>query len=170
MSSSAKGAQRVGSAMTQLAKLGFRCSRVSASGQRKGARRAEKCIAGDLIALAPDGSLYPHVIAEIGGVSKRVRAAFAELRAEPLAAGFVPIVGRVVRRRWRWYSEGFVPIVGRVVKRRWRRYSAPQSRHKTLKEALEASVPFAIYTNGRDLFAEPKVVTKESKTCRRSTK
>jgi len=137
MSSAAKGAARVGSAMTQLAKLGYRCSRVSASGQRKGARKAEKCIAGDLIALAPDGSVYPHVIAEIGGVSKRVRAAFAELRAEPLAAGFVPIVGRVVKRRWLWYSS-------------------PDSRHKTLRDALEASVPFAIYTNGRDLFAEPK--------------
>ena len=137
MSSSAKGAQRVGSAMTQLAKLGFRCSRVSASGQRKGARKAEKCIAGDLIALAPDGSVYPHVIAEVGGVGKRVRAAFAELRAEPLAAGFVPIVGRVVRRRWRWYSS-------------------PGSRHKTLREALEATVPFDVYTNGHDLFAEPK--------------
>jgi hypothetical protein len=78
---------------------------VSASGQRKGARLQEKCIAGDLIALAPDGSGWPHVIAEIGGVGKRLGAAFRELRAEPLAAGFVPIVGRVVRRRWRWYSD-----------------------------------------------------------------
>ena len=138
MSSTAKGAQRVGSALSQFAKLGFRCSRVSASGQRKGARKAEKCIAGDLIALAPDGSGYPHVIAEIGGAGKRLRAAFAELRSEPLAAGFVPIVGRVVRRRWRWYSGA-------------------QSRHKTLREALEASMAFDIYTNGRDLFAEPKL-------------
>lgn len=119
MSSSSKGAQRVGSALSQFATLGFRCSRVSASGQRKGARRNEKCIAGDLIALAPDGSGYPHVVAEIGGSGKRLRVAFAELRSEPLAAGFVPIVGRVVRRRWLWYSD-----VG--------------ARHATLQEALDA--------------------------------
>lgn len=119
MSSAAKGAQRVGSALSQFAKLGFRCSRVSASGQRKGARKSEKCIAGDLIALAPDGSGWPHVIAEIGGVGKRLHAAFTELRAEPLAAGFVPIVGRVVRRRWLWYSD-------------------VDARHATLREALDA--------------------------------
>ena len=80
-------------------------------------RKAEKCIAGDLIALARDGSGYPHVIPEIGGVGKRVRTAFAELKAEPLATGFVPIVGRVVRRRWLWYSSA-------------------KSRHETLREAL----------------------------------
>jgi hypothetical protein len=119
MSSSSKGAQRVGSALSQFARLGFRCSRVSASGQRKGARRHEKCIAGDIIALAPESSGWPHVIAEIGGVGKRLGAAFAELTAEPLTAGFVPIVGRVVRRRWRWYSF-------------------PDSRHETLQAALEA--------------------------------
>jgi hypothetical protein len=151
MSNSAKGAARVGSAMTQLAKLGFRCSRVSASGQRKGARKAEKCIAGDLIALAPEGSVYPHVIAEIGGVSKRVRAAFAELRAEPLATGFVPIVGRVVRRRWRWYSDA-------------------KARHKTLREALEATVAFHVYTNGRDLFAEPKTNARSGAVLRPQTR
>jgi hypothetical protein len=119
MSSVAKGAQRVGSALSQFAKLGFRCSRVSASGQRKGARKHEKCIAGDLIALAPDGSGFPHVIAEIGGAGKRLRVAFGELRAEPLAAGFVPIVGRVVKRRFWWYSD-------------------TDSRHDSLREALDA--------------------------------
>lgn len=117
-SSSSKGAQRVGSALSQFARLGFRCSRVSASGQRKGARKNEKCIAGDVIALAADGSGWPHVIAEIGGVGKRLGAAFHELTSEPLAAGFAPIVGRVVRRRWIWYSS-------------------PDARHETLREALD---------------------------------
>ena len=76
-------------------------------------------LAGDLIALAPDGSGYPHVIAEIGGAGKRLGIAFRQLRAEPLATGFVPIVGRVVRRRWRWYSD-------------------VDSRHETLADALKA--------------------------------
>ena len=118
-SSSEKGAQRVGSALSQFAALGFRCARVSASGQRKGARKDEKCMPGDIIALAADASGYPHVIAEIGGVGKRLGAAFGELRAEPLPAGFAPIVGRVVRRRWWWYSD-------------------VDTRHATLAEALEA--------------------------------
>ncbi len=109
----------MGSALSQFAKLGYRCSRVSASGQRKGSRRGEKCIAGDLIALAPDGSGYPHVIAEIGGAGKRLRSAFQEMTTEPLAAGFIPLVGRVVKRRWLWYSD-------------------VDSRHQTLREALEA--------------------------------
>lgn len=105
--------------MTQFAKIGYRCSRVSASGQRKGARKGEKCIAGDLIALAPDGSALPHVIAEIGGAGKRIRRAFAEMTAEPLTTGFVPMVGRVVKRKWAWYAS-------------------PHARHKTLKAALQA--------------------------------
>ena len=84
MSSVSKGARRVGSALSQFSRLGYRCSRVSASGQRKGKRREEKCIAGDLIAFAPDGSGLPNVVAEIGGVGKRLAVTFAGLRAEPL--------------------------------------------------------------------------------------
>ena len=76
MSSAAKGAARVGSALTQFSKLGYRSSRVSASGQRKGSRRDEKGIAGDIIALAPEGSGWPHVVAEIGGVGKSYVARF----------------------------------------------------------------------------------------------
>jgi hypothetical protein len=120
MSSVAKGAARVGSAMTQFAKLDYRCARVSASGQRKGERRDEKCLAGDLIALAPTDRGFPHVIAEIGGEGKRLRAAFEELHAEPLPPNFVALVGRVVRRRWRWHVD-------------------PSSRyHNTLRAALES--------------------------------
>ena len=120
MSSAAKGASRVGSAMTQFAALGYRCARTSASGQRKGARRDENGIAGDLFALAAPDSGYPHVIAEIGGVGKRLRAAFDELyEGGPLPAGFAALVGRVVRRRWLWYS-------------------AADERHPSLKAALDA--------------------------------
>ncbi|HEY1655906.1 MAG TPA: hypothetical protein VGF86_12415 [Candidatus Tumulicola sp.] len=120
MSSSAKGAARVGAAMTQFARLGFRCARTSASGQRKGARRDENGIAGDLFALAPEQSALPHCIAEIGGSGKRLRAAFAELHAGgPLPVGFIALVGRVVRRRWLWYSS-------------------PDERHLSLAAALDA--------------------------------
>lgn len=119
MSSVAKGAQRVGSAMTQFARLGYRCARVSASGQRKGRRRREKLIAGDLIAFAPAESALPHVIAEIGGAGKRLAVTFAEMLVEPLPAGFAPLIGVVVKRKWRWYSD-------------------PDSRHDALKDALES--------------------------------
>ncbi|HEV3089985.1 MAG TPA: hypothetical protein VGX91_00930 [Candidatus Cybelea sp.] len=120
MSSVAKGSARVGAAMSQCADLGFRCARVSASGQRKGFRRDENCLAGDLLAIAPADSGYPHCIVEVGGVGKRLRAAFEELHVGgPLPAGFVAMVGRVVRRRWLWYS-------------------APDERYTSLEELLDA--------------------------------
>ncbi len=119
MSSISKGAQRVGSALSQFSRLSYRCSRTSASGQRRGARRAENGIAGDLLAFAPAGSSYPSVVVEIGGAGKRIEAAFAELMAQPLPDGFAPLVGVVVRRRWRWYS-------------------APRCRHESLAQALDA--------------------------------
>lgn len=118
MSSISKGAQRVGSAMSQLAALGYRCSRTSASGQRRGSRRSENGVAGDLIALAP--AARPHVVAEIGGAGKRIGSAFAELTAHGLPDGFVPLVGVVIKRRWRWYS-------------------APRCSHDRLTAAIEAA-------------------------------
>jgi hypothetical protein len=120
MSSASKGAQRVGAALSQFAKLGYRCSRVSASGQRKGRRREERCIAGDLIAFAPADHGLPHVIAEIGGAGKRLAVTFAEMLEDPLPPGFVALIGVVVNRRWRWYSD-------------------PDSRHESLQEALDAA-------------------------------
>ncbi len=101
--SAAKGAQRVGSAMTQLSRLGYRCARVSASGQRKGERREEKGVPADVIALAPLNSGYPHLLVEVGGRGKSVRLALAEMLEEPLPPGFVPLVARTIDRRMRWH-------------------------------------------------------------------
>ena len=121
MSSSAKkGASRVGGVMTSFAKLGFRCARTSASGQRRGARQGENMIAGDLIALAPVDSGFPHVIIEVGGVGKVVTAAFDELLEFPLPPGFIAMVIRFVKRKRRYYLDA-------------------DSRFESLTEALEAS-------------------------------
>ena len=119
MSTIAKGAQRVGSAMTQLHRAGYRCARVSSSGQRKGKRRAEGGIPGDVIALAPVDSGLPHVIVEVGGIGKRLAVSFAELTEAPLPPGFTALVARCVNRKWLWYSD-------------------PDSRHPDLLEALDA--------------------------------
>jgi hypothetical protein len=106
--------------MTQLSRLGFRCARVSASGQRKGARRDENCLAGDIIAVAPEASGYPHCVVEVGGIGKRLGAAFDELYAGgELPPGFVALVARCVRRRWIWYSS-------------------PDERHASLEAAVDA--------------------------------
>lgn len=103
MSSTAKGAQRVGSVLTALSRHGYRCARVASSGQRKGARRSEQGIAADVIALAPVDAGTPHLVAEVGGQKKSVRAALAEMTVHPLPPGFVAIVVRCVDRRWRWH-------------------------------------------------------------------
>jgi hypothetical protein len=77
-------------------------------------------LAGDLIAIAPEDGGYPHCIVEIGGIGKRLRAAFDELHSGgALPGGFVALVGRVVRRRWQWYTS-------------------PDERHLSLAAALEA--------------------------------
>lgn len=103
MSASALGGKRVGSVMSRLWSVGYRCARTSASGQRRGARREEMGLAGDIIALATlDG--YPHLIIEVGGVGKRLGKAFAELR-ESLAPGFAAIVVRYVDRKSWWYVD-----------------------------------------------------------------
>jgi len=103
LSSAALGASRVGSVLSSLSQHGYRCARVSASGQRRGSRRIEHCLAGDIIALAPVDSGLPHIIAEVGGAKKSVRAALAEMTAHPLPPGFYPLVVRCVGRRWRWH-------------------------------------------------------------------
>ena len=105
MSTVAKGASRVGSVLTQLSRLGYRCARVSASGQRKGKRKDEMGIAGDAIALAPTDSGLPHLLVEVGGEKKSVRSAMAELLKHPLPPGFAPLVARCMsNRRWRWHA------------------------------------------------------------------
>ncbi len=96
-------------------------------------------MAGDLIALAPDGSGLPRDIAKIGGIGKRLGAALRELRAEPRAAGFVPLVGRLVRRKRIWYSD-------------------VDRRHATLAEALDTC---ADGTGRLDLRHVPAAAAKE---------
>ena len=105
LSTSALGAGRVGAVISTLAANGYRAGRLSASGQRRGARREENMIPGDLIALAPPEGGLPHLLIEVGGIGKRLGVAFAELR-EGLAPGFVPLVVRfVARRRWYYVDE-----------------------------------------------------------------
>lgn len=111
MSSQAKGGARVGSVLSQLSRLGYRCARVSASGQRKGKRRDERGLDGDLIALAPVDSQLPHLIVEVGGPSKSVAESLAEMTEHPLPPGFVPIVARCIgkgRGCWRWHVAAYV--------------------------------------------------------------
>jgi hypothetical protein len=101
MSSSSLGASRVGTVMSHLAAAGFRCGRMSASGQHKGARRDECGLAGDVVAIATDLAL-PHLLVEVGGSGKRLGTAFTELR-DSLAPGFGALVVRFVDRRSWWY-------------------------------------------------------------------
>lgn len=96
-SSSSLGAGRVGAVMSSISACGYRCARVSASGQRRGARREERGLAGDVIALATVPGL-PHLLIEVGGAGKRLGVAFAELR-ESILPGFCPLVVRFVKRR-----------------------------------------------------------------------
>lgn len=99
MSTASLGAARVGAVISSLAARGYRCGRMSASGQRRGSRRDEQMLAGDLIALGSTG--LPHLLVEVGGAGKRLGVAFTELR-ECILPGFVPVVVRFVNRK-RWY-------------------------------------------------------------------
>lgn len=97
--------------MSQLAKHGYRCARISASGQRKGKRRDERGLDGDIVALAPTESALPHLIVEVGGASKSVKQSIAEMTEHALPPGFIPIVGRCIgkgRSAWRWHTRAFV--------------------------------------------------------------
>jgi hypothetical protein len=91
--------------MTMLYKTGkYRSARVSASGQRKGARIEEEGLAGDIISLSVAPGL-PHLLVEVGGIGKRLGTAFDELRGSILP-GFVPIVVRFVHRKcWIYVDE-----------------------------------------------------------------
>jgi hypothetical protein len=94
--------------LTKLSKFGYRCVRISASGQRKGKRRDEAGIDGDIIALAPINSIHPHLSVEVGGPSKSVAQSLLEMTEHPLPAGFVPIVARCLGRgakAWRYHFE-----------------------------------------------------------------
>lgn len=123
MGDAAKGGQRVGSIISQLDRLRYRCARVSASGQRKGSRRNERGIDGDIIALADPDTGLPHLILEVGGKSKSVAESLSQMTEHPLPPGFVPVVARCVgkgRNCWRWHVVAY------------------KNGHDTLHSALEA--------------------------------
>lgn len=106
MSNIAKGSARVGSVMSKLWIYGYRCARISASGQRKGARREEAGIDGDIIAFADRDQTLPHLIVEVGGRSKSVSESMLQMREHGLPPGFIAIVARCMpNRRWRWHFE-----------------------------------------------------------------
>jgi hypothetical protein len=89
---------------SRLWKHGYRTARFTGSGQRISAKHQEGGICGDMIALAPEHSGLPHLVAEIGGTGKRLGTAFAALTARPLLGGFVPVVARCVARSWIYYT------------------------------------------------------------------
>jgi hypothetical protein len=103
------GGQRVGRVISMLAANGYRCARLSASGQRRGARRIEKGLDADVIALAPEHSGLPHLLVEVGGVKKSVTQSMAEMTEHgPLPPGFIGVVVRLVdsrRKLWRWHTS-----------------------------------------------------------------
>jgi hypothetical protein len=82
-----------GSVMTRLSSAGYRCARTSASGQRRGSRRDDHGLAGDLVALSTNPSL-PHALQQCGGADKRLGVTFDELARSPRAS-FVAIVVRL---------------------------------------------------------------------------
>lgn len=114
MSDVAKGASRVRAVERLLNAVGYRTGILSRSGQRRGSRANSLALDGDLLAIAPEDSDLPHFIVEVGGAKKSVSLSIAEMTAEGLPAGVVPIVVRQTasypERRWRWSlssDEGF---------------------------------------------------------------
>jgi len=105
MSTRATGNQRERSFEARLWAHGYRTARFSGSGQRVSDGRKENGLCGDLIALAPMDSGLPHLIAEIGGVGKRLGVAFTVLHEYPLPPGFVAVVARCVKRSWIYYTS-----------------------------------------------------------------
>lgn len=108
MSDVSKGAARVRAVEKHFHRHLFRTAIVSRSGQRRGARADSLAFDGDLLALGGPGQ--PDFVVEVGGLSKRVAVSMAELTAQPLPAGFVPLVvrfvgGRGPGSRWRWHLQ-----------------------------------------------------------------
>ncbi len=106
MSDVQKGRKRVGCVEAILHTFGYRTMISSRSGQRLAQRAQSLAIDGDLLAIAPQDSNLPHLIAEIGGPGKRIDSSIAEMVAEGLPAGVIPIVVKQTasrpERRWRW--------------------------------------------------------------------
>lgn len=114
LSDVAKGARRVRDIENMLNARGYRTGILSRSGQRRGARANSYALDGDLVAIAPQDSGWPHLIIEVGGRTKSVSESIKEMTAQPLPAGFVPVVVRQTAsyptKKWRWNlssAEGF---------------------------------------------------------------
>jgi hypothetical protein len=84
---------------------GYKTARFSGSGQKVSDGRKANGLAGDLIALAPEHSNLPHLLAEIGGTGKRLRSAFAVLQDRPNPPGFTCVVVKCVRRKWQYFTS-----------------------------------------------------------------
>jgi len=119
VSSTSLGTSREMAVGRSLAKLSYTWAKISRSGQVRGDDREHRILA-DLIAFAPQDGGIPHLLVSIGGVGKRLRVAFEELRSLPMPPGFIPLLVRFVKRK-RWY------------------YLDEDSRFESLTEALEAS-------------------------------
>lgn len=118
MSSVRVGTNREMRVGAMLAELDYCWCKVSRSGQVRAGDR-DKRILADLIAFSGRARL-PHLVVSCGGIGKRVGAAFRELDALPLPAGFRPLVARCVRRHWFFYADC-------------------DSRHDNLEDALAAA-------------------------------
>jgi hypothetical protein len=125
MSDVQKGATRVRRVEQMLHRLGFRTMIASRSGQRRGSRHDSLAMDGDLIALAPDDSGYCHLIIEVGGKGKSVRASLLKMRQHALPAGFEPIVARLVNSTTRAPGKGW-------------RFSNASGAHDSLLSLLES--------------------------------
>jgi hypothetical protein len=102
VSSRALGNARERAVEKALWAFGYRtmCSR--ASGQRINPTGRENALPGDIIAIAAIHSGLPHILAECGGIGKRLGTTFRELTERGLPGGFVALVARCVDRSW-WY-------------------------------------------------------------------
>lgn len=104
MSRRALGNQREHAFEAQLWRFGYRTMLAKGSGQRIASAASDRPLRGDLIALAPAGSGLPHLLAECGGVGKRLGTAFRDLIGDGLPPGFAALVVRVISRKWIYNS------------------------------------------------------------------
>jgi hypothetical protein len=76
----------------------------------------------DVVAIGLKGAA-PHILAEVGGIGKRVRSSFAKLRAAPSFPGSRKIVARELKHKGRCF---------------WRVYTDPDTSFDDIDAALES--------------------------------
>jgi hypothetical protein len=96
----AKGNSRVTSVMTTLSAFGYRVIKSSVSGRSSKRSVAENRIAGDFLAMAPQGAGLPHLIVEVGGKGKSIAGEIRKMGEMP--AGTAPLVVLFLDGK-RWY-------------------------------------------------------------------